>query len=73
MADDLQTQTLGLGRLAVMLAGKRHQALGQADEAVVSVPCFSTSRCSSVGESFSESIQTPWPMRNGALYTFLRA
>lgn len=33
MADDLQTQALGLGRLAVMLAGKRHQALGQADEA----------------------------------------
>ena len=33
VADDLQTQALGLGRLAVMLTGQRHQALGQTDEA----------------------------------------
>ena len=33
MAHDLQAQALGLGGLAVMLAGEGHQALGQTDEA----------------------------------------
>ena len=33
MAHDLQAQALGLGGLAVMLAGEGHQTLGQTDEA----------------------------------------
>ena len=38
-----------------------------------SVPCLSTSRTSSSGPSFSESSQTPCPIRKGKLRTLLAA
>ena len=61
MTDDFEAEVLRLVALAVMLTDERLEAFRKADEAERQ----RTSPTSSSGPSFSESIHTPSPMRNG--------